>query len=400
MVQKMVDELAKYNINVLDQETFSTCMKATQNCSCIDKRTKVVSHITKDELSALHDIIGFLGDDMNAEFEVDLLLKFKRFNLEYERHPCDFAELKKIYYTFRKDAILIETHNRNPDRLYNMGYNRRTGMVVDYTPEVDVGYGDLFKDPKKDIGSGQYSLKGSFRQSLHEKYTPLPFDRTEIAKVPKATFTWQDKGYVAPALNQGICGICWGMSSIATLETFMAVKRQRFEPFSVQQLLDCVSQNHTCLGGAMEPTAEYIKTHKMCTEDEYPYTGQKGACDDKKCKTETLINEIAFIGYKGAKDFLQNHGAFSIDVDIPREFTHYESGVFNTTGPKYIRHAMTVVGYGRDTDRNVDYWIVKNSWGTDWGEDGFVRILDEPINGPDGTQTSFCGVTERASGFL
>ncbi|EKX73973.1 Papain family cysteine protease family member protein [Theileria equi strain WA] len=400
MIKKMVLELAKYRINVLDQETFTSCMRITQNCSCIYKTTKKIAFVTKDELSALYDIIGFLGDDMNVEFEVDLLLKFKRYNLEYERYPCNFVDLKRIYYTFRKDAIFIETHNRNPDRLYNMGYNQRTGMRVNYTPEVNVGYGDLFKNPKTDIGSGVYNLKGSFRQSLHQKYTPLPFDRTEIAKAPKPTFSWQDKNYVGPVANQDSCGICWGMSSIATLETFMAIKRQRFESFSVQQLLDCAYQYNSCSGGFMGPTGLYIRTHKMCTAAEYPFTGKKGACDDQKCKIETGIKESRFIDYKGAKDFLQNHGALSTSVTLSKELTHYESGIFNTECTNGVRHAMTVVGYGTDSARNVNYWIVKNSWGTEWGEGGFIRILDKPIDGPDGTQVSFCGITEGARGFM
>lgn len=199
-----------------------------------------------------------------------------------------------------------------------------------------------------------------------------------LPAAPKS-FDWRDQGKVTPVKDQGDCGSCWAMATIATVESAFAIKYNKTLRFSEQQLVDCSLDwgNYGCDGGLMDSAFRYITdTGGSCSEEDYPYTGRDQDCNADWCRP--------FVQIRGCVDVspdMEEHmaqlvayiGPLSIAVNA-MPFMDYESGVFNDTCGPDLDHGVTIVGYGTDPKSGLDYWSVKNSWGYDWGEKGYIRL--------------------------
>lgn len=193
--------------------------------------------------------------------------------------------------------------------------------------------------------------------------------------------------------DQGQCGSCWIFSAIGSLEGAYQVARGKLVSLAEQQILDCdhsiLPPTLGCSGGSMGPVFNYAKGNSVCTEQSYPYTsgttGKGGTCASSKC-TEGLPKG-AVTGWKGLapvgkiipaslKDMMSAVAQQPVSVSIEADkdvFHHYSGGVVKGSCGSMPDHGVLVVGYGTDAKLG-DYWKVKNSWGADWGEAGYVRI--------------------------
>lgn len=210
---------------------------------------------------------------------------------------------------------------------------------------------------------------------------------------------WRQKGAVTEVKNQGECGSCWAFSATGAIEGAMALKNGTniVNSLSEQNLLDCSSKygNMGCDGGMMDDAFEYVKDNNgLDTEESYPYMGKADKC---QFKNETVGATV--LGYKDLqqgdeeqlKIAIATIGPISIGIDAGLwSFQLYESGVYydEWCSNKYLDHGVLLVGYGTD-EKHGDYWLVKNSWGEDWGEQGYVRIARNKQN--------HCGVATLAS---
>jgi len=209
-----------------------------------------------------------------------------------------------------------------------------------------------------------------------------------------ASVDWTTQGVVTPVKNQGDCGSCWAFSATGSTECEYAIKNGVLNSLSEQQLVDCsyAEGNLGCDGGEMDAAFKYIeKEGGLCTETEYPYTGTDGICKASSCGT--LYNPIT--GYtdvtvddETALETAVVSGCVSVAIEADQyAFQYYSSGVLTGTCGTSLDHGVLVVGYG--TDGSQEYWLVKNSWGTSWGEEGYVLICrDCNKNGVDGE----CGI--------
>jgi len=207
---------------------------------------------------------------------------------------------------------------------------------------------------------------------------------------------WVDGGAVTPVKDQGQCGSCWSFSTTGSMEGAHFKATGKLESFSEQQLVDCakgIYLNMGCNGGNPLWAFRYLKSHYMELESEYPYfsgtTKSGGTCQYKE-KSKTSV-EVQSDGAVTPKNVAQMKAALAVQpisvlVEADKSvFQTYKSGVLNSSAcGTQLDHAVLAVGYG--SEGGQEYWLVKNSWNTTWGDQGYIKLA---ITGDD---AGTCGV--------
>ena len=174
-----------------------------------------------------------------------------------------------------------------------------------------------------------------------------------------------------PVRDQGNCGSCWSFATIATVEGRWAVKRSGQQiQLSEQQLVDCSAQNQGCNGGWPSKAFTFLKVYGAQARDKYPYNALRGAC---KFSSSDIVAKVTNIYKIASVDAALASGPIPVYVQVTNSFRQYSTGVFNGVCGASINHAVTAVGYGSENGKY--YFIVRNSWGAGWGEQGYIRIL-------------------------
>lgn len=280
--------------------------------------------------------------------------------------------IRKAIYFQTKDRITA--HNARYDQgleSYFMGINKFSDMLASEVAQKLNGYR---QNPKRVI------------HTWHE-ITNLT--------LPK-TVDWRKKGAVTPIKNQGQCGSCWAFSTTGSLEGQHKLKTGKLVSLSEQNLVDCSSAegNYGCDGGLMDQGFEYIKVnHGIDTEKSYPYTAEQGTCEFKRSDvgaTDTGYVNIKHDNEKALQDAVAHVGPISVAIDASLDsFTNYAGGVYDapSCSSTELDHGVLAIGYG--VYHGKDYWLVKNSWGTDWGIEGYIMMSRNKHNQ--------CGIATEAS---
>ncbi|CAG9854680.1 unnamed protein product [Phyllotreta striolata] len=201
-----------------------------------------------------------------------------------------------------------------------------------------------------------------------EQHVPFEAEPEEI--------DWRKKGAVLEVKDQGQCGSCWAFSTTGGLEGQNAIKNGKKVSLSEQQLLDCSGSygNGDCdEGGVMEYGLEYVRDHGIESEASYPYVADKMSCKAKPNKTVLKIKSFKLVeaSTEALKNAVGTVGPISVALYAGEELQNYAGGIIDRNCAGQINHGVLAVGYGESPQ---PYWIVKNSWGADWGENGSFRL--------------------------
>ena len=198
-------------------------------------------------------------------------------------------------------------------------------------------------------------------------------------KVPDSV-DWRSK--LVPVKNQGQCGSCFAYSAICSSEFAYYLKTGKVVSFSEQQIVSCDTKDHNCNGGLMNWVFDWEENHQgFCLSTDYPYVSGNGivpVC--KKCNNikDSIVKNFVDIPINNEEELKKvvSERVVSAAIAVNSNFQFYKSGVFSGICPgTQLNHGIAIVGYGTDKETGLDYWIIRNSWGTTWGEDGgYIRI--------------------------
>nr|GME12025.1 ervatamin-B-like [Ipomoea batatas] len=283
--------------------------------------------------------------------------------VRHGRSYIDDVEKASRFKIFKENIKFIESFNKAKTQSYKLGVNKFTDLTNE---EFRATMLNAEKAPTRPKPSKPAS---SVNESLYE--VPDYLD-------------WREKGAVTNIKDQGHCGCCWAFSAVAAVEGITKIKTGQLISLSEQQLLDCDLNSDGCGGGIRTEAFNFIKENGgLVTESDYPYEGAQESCNtqnlgtpaaaitcyQKVAPTESALlaavsNQPVSVGIILDGDLLKNYGSN----------TGILSGYNNTgeCGSGFV-HAVTIIGYGTSDD-GVDYWLVKNSWGTGWGENGYMKM--------------------------
>ncbi len=279
--------------------------------------------------------------------------KFMEFTRKYNKVYGSMEEFKKRYQNFQDSLIEVVEND-------------------DFSGDHTIGI-TKFSDLTKAEFRAKYLTLKMQENSWCQKEINI------VAKAPES-LDWRSKGGVSPIKNQGDCGSCWAFSTIGFLESQSLIVNKKSEIYSEQQLVDCDHNgDEGCNGGLMQTALKYIQQKGIETEKNYPYHAKDQKCKYKKADVVHTVSDVKCfekISNADLQSMVATVGPLAIAVDAD-SFMSYSSGVLKCKG-KQLNHGVLLVGYTPTT------WIIKNSWGKDWGEKGFVRVHN--------TNRNNCGV--------
>ena len=311
--------------------------------------------------------------------------EFLNFQKTHNKVYYSLEEFEKRFEIFRTNLHTIISHNSQTTFNFTLSVNNFADLTQNEFKELYVtGL----------LESNRYGCKpfSSADVNINTKDLPVSVD-------------WRKKRAVTSVKDQGQCGSCWAFSSTAASEAALAISTGKLIDLSEQELVDCATGfnygSHGCSGGQMDGAFKFVIENGLCAASDYPYvsgtTKVEGTCESKKCTSAIKLTGSSCSDVTPKNEMLlkfsvsQQPVAVAIEADT-RYFQFYSGGILdsNECGNK-LDHGVLIVGYGEDDGKK--FWLVKNSWSTSWGEDGYVKIGRSDSENTNG----ICGIAMSPS---
>jgi len=305
---------------------------------------------------------------------MDAIRNFKKESVNYDKPEALFADFQQKYNrTYATDSEkqvrynIFKTNLRKVNHLNKLSPKTQYGITkfMDLTPIE-------FKEKylmSKDVLLNQHPANNGAVDIEKPKNVPVP-----------SSFDWRSRGVVTPVYNQGDCGSCWAFSATENIESIWAIAGHGLHELSPQQIVDCCNEaEYGCNGGY--PYVAYDCVHRDGGLDymkDYPYRARDGKCDFHAAWIGGKVASWSYVTRDRNEaemlDYLVAHGPLSACVDAAN-WMYYNGGVVppNACG-RTLDHCILLTGY--DLAVNPKYWVVRNSWGTDWGPYGGYIALE------------------------
>jgi C1A family cysteine protease len=250
----------------------------------------------------------------------------------------------------------------------------------------------VYSRPWEGIETKSFSIQVQAKAPLGVAYKPAPVDTTVVPEgvstnasvnVLPSYFNWCDQGYCLPIRNQAACGSCWAFSTVGSFEPAIKIATGLEKDLSEQYLVSCNSEGWGCNGGWY---AHDYHQWKYITgepgpgsvyEADFPYTATDEPCNPPHTHHEQ-ISSWAVVGSSTSvapvdsiKNAIYTYGPVSVAVHVGTDFQLYTGGIFYIRKGGGVNHAVVLTGWN---DADGGYWYLRNSWGTNWGEAGYMRI--------------------------
>ena len=298
----------------------------------------------------------------SSEIENDSFLLFQNFKNDYNKNYPTIEEFKHRFNIFTKNLNRIKIiQESDPESEYNINLF------------ADLSQKEFSEKYLKNSLDQNYNSENSSENSEDDKF--LNTEKILSEDLPKS-WDWREKNVVSEVKDQKSCGSCWAFSATQVVESHIAIKTGKLYDLSEQNLIDCDEAEFGCHGGYHYRALDYISKHGLVEEKNYPYKSKKLNCTVNENDVVAKIQ-----GYKNITSdevemakALYEIGPLAVGIDSTF-LQFYFGGVSDPMFCSNINnHDVLIVGYGTSLF-GKDYWIVKNSWGSGWGEKGYFRFV-------------------------
>eukprot|EP00347_Sterkiella_histriomuscorum_P015432 403357047 len=325
---------------------------------------------------------GNLIQDANVSIDLNLRTSFVNYLAKFKKSYTSLSEYNKRLSNFDNTKRFIDEKN-NQILNFKLELNR----YADWSDYEIRNF--LILRPPRQIVNAKFNINPDLKKVtiVNSSISTLSGQlRSPLVKFLPTNFNWNERGRDSPVKDQGICGSCYAFSALSQLESLLMIQnitKYRNIDLSEQQIVDCTYSdqfNRGCMGGHMVYTFQYLQSTKILEEKDYMYTQQLSECkiskDQAQTRGVTLVKEYQNMQNMDPEEmkWLVYKQPISASISAySHTFLSYSSGILDSEEcGSELTHAVTIVGWGQE--QGIQYWIVKNSWGSSWGEKGYIRI--------------------------
>ncbi|XP_037439741.1 senescence-specific cysteine protease SAG39-like [Triticum dicoccoides] len=292
---------------------------------------------------------------------------------KYGRVYGDAAEKARRLEVFKANVAFIESANAGNNKFW-LEANQFADITEDEFRATHTGYKPVAVTNK-------------------DRSTGFRYANASLDDLP-ASVDWRTNGAVTPIKDQGQCGCCWAFSTVASMEGIVKLSTGKLVSLSEQELVDCDGTDKGCEGGLMDNAFEFVvKNGGLATEADYPYTGAEGSTCDSSTAAATITGHED-VPANDEASLLKAVAAQPVSLAVDggdNLFRFYKGGVLSGACGTQLDHGIAAVGYGVSGD-GTKFWVMKNSWGAGWGEDGFIRMERDVAD-----EQGLCGLAMQPS---